>query len=115
MGELFEALLGGAGWGVGVGVVLGVVSVAGKGLRPVAKEAIKLGMTAGARVQEWTAEMREQVDDIVAEARADQESTGRGGDLTTPAAPTSDTLVTPSGEPAAPAAKRRRAEASSEV
>ncbi|MGI8916754.1 MAG: DUF5132 domain-containing protein [Chloroflexota bacterium] len=102
MGELFEALLGGAGWGVGLGVVLGAASLAGKGLRPLAKEAVKVGMTATTRVQEWTAEMREQMDDIVAEARADQE---------TPATPSSDTLVTPAGEPATPPpAKRRRAE-----
>ncbi|HEV7213633.1 MAG TPA: DUF5132 domain-containing protein [Chloroflexota bacterium] len=107
MGELFEALLGGAGWGVGLGVVLGVASLAGKGVRPVAKEAIKLGMTAGARVQEWTAEMREQVDDIVAEARADQAGGMASG---APAKPAEEPLVTPSGAPAATAAKRRRAE-----
>jgi hypothetical protein len=112
MGELFEALLGGAGWGVGLGVVLGAASLAGKGLRPVAKEAIKLGMTAGTRLQEWTAEMREQVDDIVAEARAEQESPTSSE---TAAAPSSDTVVTPSGEPATSAAKRRRAEPVSEA
>jgi hypothetical protein len=108
MGELFEALLGGAGWGVGLGVVLGVASLAGKGLRPVAKETLKLGMTAGTRLQEWTAEMREQVDDIVAEARAEQGSTSDGE-----AAAKGDTVVAPSGEPAASAAKRRRAESGS--
>ncbi len=106
MGELFEALLGGAGWGVGLGVVLGVASLAGKGLRPVAKETLKLGMTAGTRLQEWTAEMREQVDDIVAEARAEQGSTSDGE----AAAAKGEAVVTPSGEPAASAAKRRRAE-----
>jgi hypothetical protein len=109
MGELFEALLGGAGWGVGLGVVLGVASLAGKGLRPVAKETLKLGMTAGTRLQEWTAEMREQVDDIVAEARAEQGSTSDGE----AAAAKGDTVVTPSGEPASSAAKRRRAESGS--
>jgi hypothetical protein len=105
MGELFEALLGGAGWGVGLGVVLGAASIAGKGLRPLAKEAVKLGMTAGSRVQEWTADMREQVDDIVAEARAEQDEV-----VATPA-PASETLVTPAGEPAAtPSSRRRRAD-----
>lgn len=100
MGELFDALLGGAGWGLGLGAAVGVVSLAGKGLRPVAKEAIKLGMTAGARVQEWTAEMREQADDLVAEARAEQ-----GGEAGS--APADTTLVTPGGEPAATTARRR--------
>ncbi len=103
MGELFEAVLGGAGWGLGIGAALGVVSIAGKGLRPVAKEAIKLGMTAGNRVQEWTAEMREQVDDIVAEARSEQDGNG--------AVAAEETPVTPSTEPAGTApSKRRRAE-----
>lgn len=99
MGELFEAVLGGAGWGLGIGAALGVVSVAGKGLRPVAKEVIKLGMTAGSRVQEWTAEMREQMDDIVAEARAEQD-TGRAAAAEEPA--------TPPGSPAATAPSKRR-------
>lgn len=111
MGELFEALLGGARWGVGLGVVLGVASLAGKGVRPVAKEALKLGMTAGARVQEWTAEMREQVDDIMAEARAEQESSVDSG---TPVTPAGESLITPSGAPAASVGKRRRAEATTE-
>lgn len=104
MGDLFEALLGGAGWGVGLGVVLGAASLAGKGLRPVAKEAIKLGMTAGTRLQEWTAEMREQVDDIVAEARAEQVSSD------TSAAPGGDGAPAPSGEATTTAARRHRAD-----
>jgi hypothetical protein len=107
VGELFEAVLGGAGWGIGIGVVLGAVSLAGKGLRPVAKEAIKLGMTAGTRVQEWTAEMREQMDDIVAEARADQ-SGGATAGTAAPPAPGDEALVMPSGEPAATAGSKRR-------
>lgn len=99
MGELFEAVLGGAGWGLGIGAALGVVSVAGKGLRPVAKEVIKLGMTAGSRVQEWTAEMREQMDDIVAEARAEQDTGG---------AAAAEEPATPPGSPAATAPSKRR-------
>jgi hypothetical protein len=82
MGELFEALLGGAGWGLGLGAAVGAVALAG-GVQPLAKAAVKLGMTAGTRVQEWSAEMREQMDDIVAEAKAEQ-----GGDgATTATAP----------------------------
>lgn len=101
MGELFEAVLGGAGWGLGLGVVAGAVALTG-GVRPLAKAAVKLGLTAGARVQEWTAGTREQVDDIVAEARAEQ-----GGATAPMRADT--TLVTPSGEPAASAPTRRSA------
>ena len=104
MGELLEALLGGAGWGLGVGAALGVVSLAGQGLRPLAQAAVQLGMTAGPRVQEWTAETREHVEDLVAEARAEQGSLGAA----TPA-PADTPLVTPSGEPMAGAAKRRPA------
>lgn len=72
MGDLFETLLGGAGWGIGVGVAIGAVSVVGRGLRPVVKEALKAGMAAGDRLQGWTAEAREQFDDIVAEAKAER-------------------------------------------
>lgn len=72
MGELFESLMGGAGWGLGIGVAIGAVTVAGKGLRPIVKEAVKAGMAAGDRVQGWTAEAREQFDDIIAEAKAER-------------------------------------------
>lgn len=104
MGDLLETLLGGAGWGLGIGAALGAVSLFGRGLRPVAKQAVKLGMAAGDRVQEWTAEMREQVDDIVAEAKAEHTANGAG----TP-------IVAPGGEPATAASRRRRAETPSEA
>ena len=71
MGDLLEGLLGGARWGVGVGAVVGAVAVVG-GLRPQAKRAIKAGMAAGDRLQEWTAERREGLDDLVAEARSER-------------------------------------------
>ena len=76
MGELFESLMGGAGWGVGIGLAIGAVAVVGRGVRPVVKEALKAGMAAGERVQEWTAEAREQFDDIVAEAKSERGSPG---------------------------------------
>ena len=101
MGELFEALAGGAGWGLGLGAALGAVALTGR-VRPLAKAAVKLGLAAGTRVQEWTAETREELTDIVAEARTEQ-----GGVAAT--APADPTLVTPSGEPAASAPKRRPA------
>ncbi len=41
-------------------------------VRRVAKEAIKLGMTAGERVQEVTAEAYERGQDLVAEVRAER-------------------------------------------
>ena len=72
MGELVETLLGGAGWGLGIGAAVGALSIVGGGLRPVAKQAIKFGMAAGDRIQEWTAEMREQMDDLVAEASSER-------------------------------------------
>jgi len=95
MGELFEALAGGAGWGLGLGAALGAVALTGR-VRPLAKAAVKLGLAAGTRVQEWTAQTREELADIVVEARAEQ-----GGVAAT--ASTDSTLVTPSGEPTASA------------
>jgi hypothetical protein len=41
-------------------------------VRRVAKEAIKLGMTAGERIQEVTAEAYERGQDLVAEVRAER-------------------------------------------
>ena len=67
---MFEDLLelafpGGALLAAGVAVG----AAFGRQLRPVAKQAIKLGLTAGAMAQEAAAEMYERGQDLVAEAR----------------------------------------------
>lgn len=87
MGELLELLAGGAGWGLGVGLAIG--AIAGRGLRPLATGAVRAGLAAGDRLGEWTGQLREQLDDVVAAARDEQ------------AAPASESgLVTPTGAPA---------------
>jgi hypothetical protein len=59
--------------GVAVGAAFG------RQLRPVAKEAIKLGLTAGALVQEAAAEAYERGQDLVAEARYEHAQEHNGG------------------------------------
>lgn len=65
-------LLGGALWGVGAGLVLTVVRNRDVGLKPMAKEAMKVYLAASDKVQELTAEARESLEDLYAEARAEQ-------------------------------------------
>ena len=104
MGDLVETLLGGAGWGLGIGAAVGALSIVGGGLRPVAKQAIKLGMAAGDRLQEWTAEMREQMDDLVAEASSERAAEQNQA-----------TIVGADGEPIGSHAKQAAGEESSDV
>ena len=72
--ELVEVMFPGAGW-LAIGLAIGTAF--SEQLRPVAKEAIKIGMTVGERVQEATAEAYERGQDLVAEARAER-VTGNG-------------------------------------
>lgn len=65
-GDLVELVFPGAGW-LAIGVMVGTAF--SKQLRPVAKQAIKLGLTVGERLQEVTAEAYERGQDLVAEAR----------------------------------------------
>jgi len=68
-GDLIELVFPGAGW-LALGVVVGTAF--GDRLRPVAKQAIKLGLTVGERLQEATAEAYERGQDLVAEARQER-------------------------------------------
>jgi Protein of unknown function (DUF5132) len=65
-GDLIELVVPGAGW-LALGVVVGTAF--GDRLRPVAKQAIKIGLTVAERFQEATAEAYERGQDLVAEAR----------------------------------------------
>ena len=64
--ELLEAVVPGGVW-LAAGVALGAAF--GERLRPVAKEAIKLGMTVAERAQGSAAELYERAEDLIAEAR----------------------------------------------
>lgn len=64
--DLIELVFPGTGWLV-LGVALGTAF--SEQLRPVAKEAIKIGLTVSERVQEAAAEAYERGQDLVAEAR----------------------------------------------
>lgn len=65
----------------GVFIVIGVAVGAafGERLRPVAKEALKQGMTLAERGQEAAAEAFEKAQDLIAEARYEQEQEVRAG------------------------------------
>lgn len=67
--DLIESVIPGAGW-LAVGMAIGTLF--SDSLRPVAKEAIKLGIDVGERLQEATAEAYERGQDLVAEARAER-------------------------------------------
>ena len=68
--ELVERVFPGAGL-LAIGVVIGTAF--SKELRPVAKDAIKFGMVAGAAVQTAAAEAYEKGQDLIAEARHEHE------------------------------------------
>ncbi len=80
---LFEDMLKGS-WGValvGVGVALvapTVLPAVGAAIRPLAKSAIKGGVLLYDTVKESIAEAGEQVNDMVAEVRAEVEEEGNG-------------------------------------
>jgi len=85
---MFEGMLGrlvgGAIWGVGAGLALtltrGVRGQTESGLRPVAKSLMVAYVATAERVREATAEAREIVEDLYAEAKAERqtESTHNG-------------------------------------
>lgn len=70
-GDLIELVFPRAGWLV-LGVAVGTAF--GEQLRPVAKQAIRLGLTVGERLQEVTAEVYERGQDLVAEVRHERAS-----------------------------------------
>jgi hypothetical protein len=71
MEEFIDAVTGGAVWGVGFGLAMSAVQAAGSGLRPVAKNTVRNALNVGDWVRNVTAESRETLQDVYAEARAE--------------------------------------------
>jgi hypothetical protein len=71
--DLLDTIGGTPGRIVGIGLALGVGVLVGRGLRPVAKGAIKGSMSLADRVKEYTAEARESLQDLYHEAKAERE------------------------------------------
>jgi hypothetical protein len=71
MDEFFEALTGGAVWGAAFGLVAAALGGFGRGMRPTAKNIVKGGLVIGDWFRETTAEGRETLQDIYAEAKAE--------------------------------------------
>jgi Protein of unknown function (DUF5132) len=78
--EVVDALTGGAIWGIGFGVALGVVRAAGAGVRPVTKAAVRTTIGFTDWMRQATAEARESLDDIYHEARAEREARRKASD-----------------------------------
>lgn len=78
--EVFDSLVGGTTWGLGVAAVAGAVLLVGKGGRPLAKRAIKGYLVLSERAREPRVEASEQLQGIYAEARAEREETHHPGD-----------------------------------
>jgi hypothetical protein len=79
--DAFGRLISGALWGLGAGLVLTVTRGGGEGLRSVTKGLMRSYIAVADRVHEATAEMREGIDDLAAEVRAEN---GRGTETHTP-------------------------------
>src|SRR5713101_9171 len=83
--------LEGLGWvGAGLGAILiapVLAPAATKGLRPLAKGAVKGYLTLSDKVREWAAESGEQWQDLVAEAKAEHEGQASASEMMTMEAP----------------------------
>ncbi len=73
--DLFEAVGGSAGRIVGLGLALGAGVLIGRGMRPVAKTAIRGFLAASDRVREYTAEAGESLEDLYHEAKSERDAT----------------------------------------
>ncbi len=71
--DLLEAVGGTAGRVVGLGLALGAGVLIGRGMRPVAKGAIRGFMAASDRVREYAAEAGESLEDLYHEAKSERE------------------------------------------
>jgi hypothetical protein len=72
MDEVIDALVPG-GWGLAIGVGVGVALIMGRGFRPLAKQAIKGYLAASEGVQRATAGAREGLQDLYQEAKSERQ------------------------------------------
>lgn len=73
MEEFVDALTGGAIWGVGFGLALGLTRTAAGGLRPIVKEAMKGVVSVGDWVSTTAEQGRETVEDLYHEAQSERD------------------------------------------
>lgn len=73
MDEIVELAVPG-GWGLAVGVGVGALLLMGRGMRPLAKGAIKGYLAATDELKRATAGAREELEDLYAEAKAEQQA-----------------------------------------
>ncbi len=71
-----EGLLGGSGWGLIAGIAVGTVG--GNVLRPALSGLVRTTIATGDRLGGLGPQAREQLDDIVAEARAEHAAAQQG-------------------------------------
>jgi hypothetical protein len=76
--ELFDAVGGTAGRVVGLGLALGAGMLIGRGMRPVAKTAIRGFLAASDRVREYAAEAGESLEDLYHEAKSERDQMADG-------------------------------------
>jgi hypothetical protein len=77
MEEFFEAVTGGAIWGIGFGLALSAVQAVGGGARPVAKSAVRGTVGIGDWLRNISAETRETLQDVYHEAKAEVDAERR--------------------------------------
>ncbi len=75
--DLLDSVGGTPGRLLGIGLALGAGVLIGRGMRPVAKGAIRGYISLADRFKEYTAEARESLEDIYHEARAEREQTAQ--------------------------------------
>lgn len=107
--DLGEGLKGKGWFGVAIGAAVlapMVVPALGKALRPVAKEAIKGFLALSEKARETLAEANEQMQDLVAEAKAEYEQGAEAEVMT------DETYATPPGDAGAPLVMEQGGESS---
>ncbi len=77
MEEFIDSVTGGAIWGVGFALALGVVRAASQGSQPMARETMKGAVRMGDWFRNLTAEGRETLQDIYHEARTEVDNGSR--------------------------------------
>ncbi|HEX2923760.1 MAG TPA: DUF5132 domain-containing protein [Chloroflexota bacterium] len=72
MDDVLDVVTG--GWGLALGIGIGAALLVGRGMRPLAKTAIKGYLAASDGIRQATEGAREEFQDIYAEAKAERET-----------------------------------------